>query len=82
MRRKKGILSNQTNAIQGMFAENTIRELSDQITVLRGQNSNLMQTATLTNAINNQTQTILGNLGQWHAYPPCYSNGCGCSNLY
>lgn len=67
------LIQNQTNAIQGMFAENTIRELSDQVTVLRGQNSNLIQTAQI-------TENILSNLAITAPKPPCYYC-CGRQSL-
>lgn len=70
------LISQQTSAIQNMFAENTIRDLSDKVTVLRGENSNLKQTAEI-------TQNILGNLAVTAPKVPCYYNtGCGCGNLY
>lgn len=76
-------ISNQTATITNLFNEQTIDRLRDQVTVLRGQNSNLVQTAQIDNSIANSTNTILNSLGQWHAYPPCYSNcGCGCNSLY
>ena len=70
------LINAQTSAIQNMFAENTIRELSDKVTVLRGENSNLVQTAQITN-------NILGNLATTAPKPPCYYGcGCGCNSLY
>lgn len=71
------LINAQTSAIQNMFAENTIRELSDKVTVLRGENSNLVQTAQI-------TQNILSNLATTAPKMPCaYPNcGCGCSGLY
>ena len=70
------LINAQTSAIQNMFAENTIRELSDKVTVLRGENSNLVQTAQITN-------NILSNLATTAPKPPCYyGSGCGCSGLY
>lgn len=71
------MISQQTSAIQNMFAENTIRELSDKVTVLRGENSNLVQTAQITN-------NILSNLATTAPKPPCYygCGGCGCNSLY
>lgn len=71
------LINQQTSAIQNMFAENTIRELSDKVTVLRGENSNLVQTAQITN-------NILSNLATTAPKPPCYygCGGCGCNSLY
>ena len=65
-------IANQTNAIQNMFNENTIRELSDKLQTTRDELSNANQTSQI-------TQNILGNMGQWRAFPPCYS-GCNCNN--
>jgi hypothetical protein len=70
------LINQQTSAIQNMFAENTIRELSDKVTVLRGENSNLVQTAQITN-------NILGNLATTAPKMPCAYPCCGCnSSLY
>ena len=70
-------ISNQTATITNMFNEQTIDRLRDQVSVLRGQNSNLIQTAEI-------TQNILGNLATTAPKPPCYYGyGCGCnSSLY
>ena len=70
-------ISNQTATITDMFNNQTIDRLRDQITVLRGQNSNLVQTAEI-------TQNILSNLATTAPKPPCYYGyGCGCnSSLY
>ena len=68
-------ISNQTATITNLFNEQTIDRLRDQVTVLRGQNSNLVQTAEITN-------NILGSLATTNPKPPCYY-GCGCgSSLY
>ena len=77
------LIQNQTATITNLFNEQTIDRLRDQVSVLRGQNSNLVQTAQIDGAITNSTNTILNSLGQWHAYPPCYTNcSCGCNSLY
>lgn len=69
-------ISNQTAEITNMFNNQTIDRLRDQVTVLRGQNSNLVQTAEI-------TQNILGNLATTAPKPPCYYGyGCGCNSLY
>lgn len=69
-------IANQTATITNLFNEQTIDRLRDQVTVLRGQNSNLLQTAEI-------TQNILGNLATVAPKPPCYYNcGCGCNGLY
>lgn len=61
-------IANQTSTITNLFNEQTIDRLRDQVTVLRGQNSNLMQTAEI-------TQNILSNLSVTAPKPPCYY-GC------
>ena len=70
-------IANQTATITNLFNEQTIDRLRDQVSVLRGQNSNLIQTAEI-------TQNILGNLATTAPKPPCYySCGCGsCNGLY
>lgn len=71
-------IGNQTLAMQNMFNEAQIRELSDKLATTRDELSNTRQTATLVEAINGQTNTILNSLGKWRAYPPCYDS-CGCN---
>lgn len=73
-------IANQTLAMQNMFNEAQIRELSDKLATTRDELSNTRQTATLVEAINGQTSTILNSLGKWRAYPPCYDS-CGCNGL-
>lgn len=73
-------IANQTIAMQNMFNEAQIRELSDKLQTTRDELSNTRQTATLVEAINGQTNTILNSLGKWRAYPPCYDT-CGCNGL-
>ena len=73
-------IANQTIAMQNMFQEAQIRELSDKLQTTRDMLSNANQTAALTSAITDQTNTILNSLGKWRAYPPCYDT-CGCSSL-
>lgn len=74
-------IANQTLAMQEMFNQAQIRELSDKLQTTRDELSNTRQTAVITNAINDQTNTILNSLGKWRAYPPCYDS-CGCNGLY
>lgn len=75
-------IANQTIAMQNMFNEAQIRELSDKLATTRDELSNTRQTATLVGAINDQTTTILNSLGKWRMYPPCYDScGCGCNGL-
>ena len=72
-------IANQTIAMQNMFAEAQIRELSDKLATTRDELSNTRQTAVLTNAINNQTSEILNAQGRYYMNPPCYQ-GCGCGS--
>ena len=70
-------INQQTATITGLFNEQTIDRLRDQVAVLRNENSNLIQTAQI-------TENILGNLSvtapkMTCAYPSC---GCGNSSLY
>ena len=64
----------ENQATRNMILQNKIDSLSDTITVLRGENSNLKQTAEITN-------NILSNLSTTAPKPPCYY-GCGCNSLY
>ena len=66
------MLNQQTAQITGLFQEQTIDRLRDQVTTLRGQNSNLVQTAQI-------TENILSNLATTAPKPPCYY-GYGCGN--
>ena len=76
-------IANQTLAMQDMFNQAQIRELSDKLATTRDELSNTRQTATLVGAINDQTSTILNSIGRYVTNPPCYQNcGCGCNGLY
>ena len=69
------LITQENQATRNMIMQNKIDTLSDQITVLRGENSNLKQTAQI-------TENILGSLATTNPKPPCYYN-CGCgSSLY
>ena len=70
-------INQQTATITGLFNEQTIDRLRDQVSVLRNENSNLIQTAQI-------TENILGNLATTAPKPPCYygCGGCGCNSLY
>ena len=69
-------INQQTATITGLFNEQTIDRLRDQVSVLRNENSNLVQTAQI-------TENILGNLATTAPKPPCYYGyGCGCNSLY
>lgn len=65
----------ENQATRNMILQNKIDSLSDTITVLRGENSNLKQTADITN-------NILGSLATTNPKPPCYYSTCGCGGLY
>lgn len=68
-------INNSTNTIMAQMQNNIINELRDKVDVLRNENSNLVQTAQI-------TENILGNLATTAPKPPCYY-GCGCnSSLY
>ena len=66
------MINNQTATITGLFNEQTIDRLRDQVSVLRNENSNLIQTAQI-------TENILGNLSVTAPKPPCYYPCCGCT---
>lgn len=62
----------ENQATRTMLMQNKIDSMADTITVLRGENSNLKQTAEI-------TQNILSQLSTTAPKPPCYY-GCGCGN--
>ena len=69
-------INQQTATITGLFNEATIDRLRDQVSILRNENSNLVQTAQI-------TENILSNLAITAPKVPCYYNsGCGCNSLY
>lgn len=75
-------IANQTNAMQNMFNQQTIDMLRDKLSTTRDSLNNQVQTQTLSNAIQNSTDTILNSQGRYVLNPPCYTS-CGCgSNLY
>ena len=66
-------MQNNTNAILTQLNSNVIQDLRDKVDILRGENSNLKQTAQI-------TENILSNLATTAPKPPCYySCGCGTS---
>lgn len=67
-------INNSTNTIMAQMQNNVINELRDKVDVLRNENSNLVQTAQI-------TENILSNLATTNPKPPCYYNTCGCSGL-
>lgn len=69
-------MNSNTNAIMAQMQNNVINELRDKVDVLRNENSNLVQTAQI-------TENILGNLAITAPKVPCYYGyGCGCNSLY
>ena len=69
-------MNSNTNAIMTQMQNNVINDLRDKVDILRGENSNLKQTAQI-------TENILSNLAITAPKVPCYYNtGCGCNNLY
>ena len=66
-------INQQTATITGLFNEQTIDRLRDQVAVLRNENSNLIQTAQI-------TENILGNLSVTAPKMPCAYPSCGCSS--
>lgn len=75
-------IANQTLAMQSMFQEAELNRVRDALATTRDELSNTRQTATLVEAINGQTATILNSIGRYVTNPPCYQN-CGCcNNLY
>lgn len=71
----------ENNATRQMIQDNYIRELSDKLQTTRDALSNANQTAALTAAIQNSTDSILNSQGRYVMNPPCYT-GCGCNSLY
>lgn len=65
-------MNSNTNAIMTQMQNNVIQDLRDKVDILRGENSNLKQTAQI-------TENILSNLSTTAPKPPCYY-GCGCGN--
>jgi hypothetical protein len=63
----------ENQATRNMIMQNKVDMLSDQITVLRGENSNLRQ-----------NEYLLSQLATTAPKPPCYypSCGCGTNSLY
>lgn len=73
------LVTTENAATRQMIQENYIRELSDKLQTTRDALSNANQTATLTAAIQNSTDSILNAQGRYVMNPPCYT-GCGCGN--
>lgn len=64
----------ENQATRNMILQNKIDALADQVTVLRGENSNLKQTAQI-------TENILSNIAVTAPKPPCYYGCCRCNNI-
>ena len=62
-----------TNAIMTQMQNNIIQDLRDKVDILRGENSNLKQTAQI-------TENILSNLSTTAPKMPCAYPYCGCGN--
>jgi hypothetical protein len=75
------LVTTENAATRQMIQDNYIRELSDKLQTTRDALSNANQTAALTAAIQNSTDSILNSQGRYVLNPPCYT-GCGCGNLY
>lgn len=75
------LVSTENAATRQLIQDNYIRELSDKLQTTRDALSNANQTATLTAAIQNSTDSILNSQGRYVLNPPCYT-GCGCGSLY
>ena len=75
------LVTQENSATRAMIQDNYIRELSDKPQTTRDALSNANQTATITAAIQNSTDSILNSQGRYVLNPPCYT-GCGCGTLY
>jgi len=75
------LVTSENSATRQMIQDNYIRELSDKLATTRDALSNANQTAALTAAVQNSTDTILNSQGRYVLNPPCYT-GCGCGSLY
>lgn len=75
------LVTTENAATRAMIQDNYIRELSDKLQTTRDALSNANQTATITAAIQNSTDSILNSQGRYVLNPPCYT-GCGCNSLY
>ena len=72
------LVTTENSTTRAMIQDNYIRELSDKLQTTRDALSNANQTAALTAAIQNSTDTILNLQGRYVLNPPCYFN-CGCN---
>lgn len=75
------LVTSENAATRSMIQDNYIRELSDKLQTTRDALSNANQTAAITAAIQNSTDSILNLQGRYVLNPPCYTN-CGCGSLY
>lgn len=66
------LIVQENQATRNMIMQNKIDSMADQITILRGENSNLKQ-----------NEYLLSQLATTNPKPPCYYNPCGCgTSLY
>ena len=72
------LVATENSTTRAMIQDNYIRELSDKLQTTRDALSNANQTAALTAAIQNSTDTILNLQGRYVLNPPCYFS-CGCN---
>ena len=66
------LVTQEGNATRQMIQDNYIRELSDKLQTTRDALSNANQTAAITAAIQNSTDSILNLQGRYVLNPPCY----------
>jgi len=66
------LVTQENSATRAMIQDNYIRELSDKLQTTRDALSNANQTAAITAAIQNSTDSILNLQGRYVLNPPCY----------
>ncbi len=66
------LVAQEGNATRQLIQDNYIRELSDKLQTTRDALSNANQTATITAAIQNSTDSILNLQGRYVLNPPCF----------
>ena len=74
------LVTTENAATRQMIQDNYIRELSDKLQTTRDALSNANQTAALTAAVQNSTDTILNSQGRYVLNPPCYYP-CPCNPI-
>lgn len=70
------LVTTENAATRQLIQDNYIRELSDKLQTTRDALSNANQTAALTAAVQNSTDTILNSQGRYVLNPPCYYPCC------